>query len=77
MSSNAQMLGTPRGCPFSGQAQGAAATTPNVQTKASPLHSRLSEVQAGACADAVCDPIDDLLEVGGVVDEVEPMAVDR
>ena len=44
---------------------------------AKPLHSRLSEVQAFACGDAVCDPIDDLLEVGGGVDEVEPMAVDR
>ena len=44
---------------------------------AKPLHCRLDQTQAGLGGDAVLDPVDDLLQVRGVVDEVEPMAVDR
>ncbi len=38
---------------------------------------RLGQTQAGGGGDAVLDPGDDLLQVRGVVDEVEELAVDR
>jgi len=37
----------------------------------------LGEAQAGGGGDAVLDPVDDLLEMQGIVDEVKKQAVDR
>jgi len=38
---------------------------------------RLGQAQAGGGGDAALDPVDDFLEMQGVVDEVEEQAVDR